>query len=181
MPRCAPPASPVLSFCCFILQSQMQHWDHFNTQLLVDRQEEPQPCPKWGTFAMLITSLSYHECTAWEGVISCSGNSMATELHSYQEILAPESPLYSDTVSNLLIVGDRKCKVRAGEHRLDHSWKHSSLIGTNVIWNSLWKQKIALSHPLYREVKDWTLRSVFNKNTLKYFDITGITHKLCRL
>lgn len=79
---------------------------------------------------------------------------MATELHSYQVILAPEYPLYSDTVSNLLSVGARKCKVRAGEQRLDHSWKHSSLIGTNVIWNSLWKQKIALSHPLYREVKD---------------------------
>lgn len=43
MYRCAPPASPVLSFCCFFLQCLMQHWDHFNAQLLMDGQAGRTP------------------------------------------------------------------------------------------------------------------------------------------
>lgn len=86
---------------------------------------------------------------AWEGIIS-SGNSTPTELQSYQEILAPEYPLYPETVSNylvtsrlgfllLLIVRARKCKVRAGQHECKAMAGNSSLMGTVIIWNSFRK------------------------------------------
>lgn len=126
MYRCAPPASPVLSFCCFFLQCLMQHWDHFNSQLLMDGQagrtlvqNEVLLLCFFPAFPTMNAPLEKGSSPALGAACPLNYNHTRKFLLQSTHYTQRQSQIYlvASRLYFLLSIRARKYKVRAGEHK----------------------------------------------------------------